>query len=60
MTNEEMVETLVDCDFEYIMQTANGLELLRDYLDQGFIGYSNFTTSQLIDEINQRKEMGQL
>jgi hypothetical protein len=57
MTREEMEEFLVDNDFDYIMQTDNGLELLRDYLALGFKGYMNFTDAELISEIKERKEM---
>ena len=53
-------QTLVDGDFDYIMQTDNGLELLRDYLLLGFKGYMNFTDAELKAEINERKQMGEL
>ena len=53
-------QTLVDGDFDYIMQTDNGLELLRDYLWLGFKGYSNFTDAELVAEINERKAMGEI
>jgi hypothetical protein len=53
-------QTLVDGDFDYIMQTDNGLELLRDYLLLGFKGYMNFTDEELKAEINERKQMGEL
>ena len=53
-------QALVDSDFDYIMQTDNGLELLRDYLLLGFKGYSNFSDAQLVAEINERKQMGEL
>jgi hypothetical protein len=48
---------LVDEDFDYIMQTDNGLELLRDYLLLGFKGYANFTDEELVLEVNERKAM---
>lgn len=53
-------QALVDSDFDYIMQTDNGLELLRDYLLLGFKGYANFTDAELVAEINERKQMGEL
>ena len=53
-------QTLVDGDFDYIMQTDNGLELLRDYLLLGFKGYMNFTDAELKAEINERKQMGEI
>ena len=57
MTRDEMEQHLVDDDFEYIMQTDNGLELLRDYLAIGFKGYMNFTDEELAAEIKKRNEM---
>lgn len=57
MTRDEMEEYLEDTDFDYIMQTSNGLELLRDYLRMGFKGYMNFTDEELVAEVAQRKEM---
>ena len=57
---EEAEQFLVDDDFEYIMQTDNGLELLRDYLALGFKGYMNFTDEELVAEINERKQMKEL
>jgi hypothetical protein len=53
-------QALVDSDFDYIMQTDNGLELLRDYLLLGFKGYANFSDAQLVAEINERKQMGEI
>ena len=55
-TAEQM---LVDSDVDYIMQTDNGVELLRDYLLIGFKGYCNFTDAELVAEINERKEIGE-
>jgi hypothetical protein len=54
---EEAEQFLVDNDFEYIMQTDNGLELLRDYLALGFKGYTNFTDAELVAENKERKQM---
>jgi len=54
---EEAEQFLVDNDFDYIMQTDSGLELLRDYLLIGFKGYANFTDAELVAEIKERKEM---
>ena len=56
-SRDEMEEFLEDSDFDYIMQSDNGVELLRDYLRMGFKGYMNFTDSELITEVKQRKEM---
>ena len=54
---DEAEQFLVDDDFDYIMQTDNGLELLRDYLLLGFKGYANFTDAELVAEIKERKAM---
>jgi hypothetical protein len=60
MTRDEKEQFLVDDDFDYIMQTDNGLELLRDYLSQGFAGYWNFTDEQLDAEIKERQAMKEI
>jgi hypothetical protein len=60
MTRDEKEQFLVDDDFDYIMQTDNGLELLRDYLSQGFTGYMNFTDAELDAEIKERKQMKEM
>ena len=60
MTRDEKVEFLADDDFDYIMQTDNGLELLRDYLALGFKGYMNFTDEELDAEIRERKQMKEM
>ena len=57
MTRDEQEQFLVVDDFDYIMQTDNGLELLRDYLLLGFKGYMNFTDSELVAEIKERQQM---
>ena len=57
---DEAEQFLVDDDFDYIMQTDNGLELLRDYLLIGFKGYSNFTDAELVSEIKERKQMKEI
>jgi hypothetical protein len=57
MTREEMVEYLSNSDYDYIMQTDGGVELLRSYIEDGFKGYSNYTDEELKLEVNQRKEM---
>ena len=54
MTREEMMETLEDDDFQYIMTRDGGVEMLRSILFQGFSGYSNFTEQMLIDELKGR------
>ncbi len=57
MTREEMIEYLSDSDYDYIMQTDGGIELLRSYIEDGFKGYSNYTDEELKLEVEQRKEM---
>lgn len=57
MDREEMIDYLIDSDFKYIMECANGPELLDSYLGHGFKGYHNFTDAELIAEVAQRKEM---
>jgi hypothetical protein len=57
MTRDEMIEYLSDSDYDYIMQTDGGIELLRSYIEDGFKGYSNFTDAELKTEVEQRKEM---
>lgn len=60
MTRDEKEQFLVDNDFDYIMQTDSGLELLRDYLALGFKGYMNFTDEELDAEIRERKQMKEM
>ena len=60
MTRDEKEQFLVDDDFDYIMQTDNGLELLRDYLSIGFKGYANFTDAELDAEINERNQIKEM
>jgi hypothetical protein len=57
MTRDEMVEYLSNSDYDYIMQTDGGVELLRSYIEDGFKGYSNYTDEELKLEVAQRKEM---
>jgi hypothetical protein len=57
MDREEMIDFLIDSDFRYIMECANGPELLDSYLGFGFKGYRNFTDAELAAEYEQRKEI---
>jgi hypothetical protein len=52
-----MIDYLINGDFQYIMECANGPELLDSYLGFGFKGYRNFTDAELTAEYEQRKEM---
>jgi hypothetical protein len=54
---EELVTYLADSDFDYIMETDGGLELLDSYLRNGFKGYDAYTMEELVVEYKQRKEM---
>ena len=54
---EAMIEYLSNSDYDYIMQTDSGIELLRSYIEDGFKGYSNFTDEELIAEVKERKWM---
>jgi hypothetical protein len=60
MTRDEMIEFLSDSDYDYIMQTDGGIELLRSYIEDGFKGYSNYSDEELKLEVEQRKEMESL
>ena len=57
MDREEMVESLIDSDIDYIMADAaqDDYSLLAAYLDTGFKGYSNFTDEELVAEIKERE-----
>ena len=57
MDREEMIDYLIDSDFKYIMECANGPELLDSYLGFGFKGYRNFTDDELRAEVREREEM---
>jgi hypothetical protein len=57
MTREEMIDFLVDSDYNYIMQEDGGVELLRDMLDMGHKGYRHMLDSELEVEVLQRKLM---
>ena len=57
MDREEMIDYLIDSDFKYIMECANGPELLDSYLAFGFKGYHSFTDDELWYEINERKSI---
>ena len=57
MTREEMIDFLVDSDYNYIMEEDGGLELLRGILDTGFKGYRHMLDAELEVEVNQRKLM---
>ena len=54
---EEMIDFLSNSDYDYIMQTDGGIELLRSYIEDGFKGYSNFTDAELVAEVKERKWM---
>mgnify|MGYP003345663885 CR=1 FL=1 len=58
MTDRDgMIDYLLDADFAYIMDFANGPEYLDSLLKFGNKGYFNMTDEELSMEYNQRKEM---
>lgn len=57
MTREEMQEELEEQDFQYIMNKDSGLEMLRNMLFYGFVGYSNYTDEELKAELNEREAL---
>jgi hypothetical protein len=57
LAREEMVAYLCESDFQYIMHSDGGLELLDSYLRDGFKGYDAYTQTELEVEYAQRKEM---
>jgi hypothetical protein len=56
-TREELIQYLIDSDFQCIMHEDFGPELLDSYLDTGFKGYRHFLDKELIVEYQQREEM---
>ena len=54
---QELEGFLVEQDFQYIMQTDSGLELLRDILMMGHTGYIDYTDVELIAEVKERQAM---
>jgi hypothetical protein len=57
MDRNEMIHFLCESDFRYIMECANGPELLDSYIQWGFKGYENYTDEELRVEYAQRKEI---
>jgi hypothetical protein len=49
-----VVNELMDNDYDTIMNSDYGPELLREYLASGFVGYNNMTDEQLVEEMNIR------
>jgi hypothetical protein len=60
MTRDEMIDFLIEEDYNYIMECANGPELLDSYLKFGFKGYFNFTDAELVAEVNERNAMKEM
>jgi len=55
MFNRELaIEKLVDNDFDTVMNSDYGVELLRSILDSGFKGYRAMSDDELIMELDQR------
>lgn len=51
---EKAIETLVDNDFDTVMNSDYGVELLRSILDSGFKGYRAMADEELMMELEQR------
>jgi hypothetical protein len=51
---EKAIETLVDNDFDTVMNSDYGPELLRSILDSGFKGYRAMSDEELMMELEQR------
>ena len=51
---EKAIAELVDNDFDTVMYSDYGLELLRLILDAGFKGYRAMTDEELMMELEQR------
>ena len=51
---ERAIEELVDNDFDTVMNSDYGVELLRSILDSGFKGYRGMTDEELMLELEQR------
>ena len=51
---ERAIEELVDNDFDTVMNSDYGVELLRSILDSGFKGYRGMTDDELMLELEQR------
>ena len=55
MFNRELaIQELVDNDFDTVMNSDYGVELLRSILDSGFKGYRSMSDEELIMELEQR------
>ena len=51
---EKAIQELVDNDFDTVMNSDYGVELLRSILDSGFKGYRAMSDDELIMELDQR------
>ena len=51
---ERAIVELVDNDFDTVMNSDYGVELLRSILDSGFKGYRGMTDDELMMELEQR------
>lgn len=55
MSLDEMIDFLVESDYKYIMECANGPEYLDSILKFGAKGYFNMSLAELKVEVEQRK-----
>jgi 3-isopropylmalate dehydratase small subunit len=51
---EKAIETLVDNDFDTVMNSDYGVEYLRNILQIGLKGYANCTDEELMQELQDR------
>lgn len=54
INREKAIQELVDNDFDTVMNSDYGVELLRSILDSGFKGYRAMSDEELIMELEQR------
>lgn len=55
MTRDQMIEILESDDIQYIRKGGvGGVELLSTILRTGFVGYEQFTDSELLAEMQER------
>ena len=51
---QKAIESLIDSDVEYVLNTGSGLEWLQSTLRHGFQGYDNYTDHELVQECLER------
>jgi hypothetical protein len=51
---QKAIESLIDSDVDYVLNTGSGLEWLQSTLRYGFQGYDTFTDDELVMECLNR------